>query len=48
MKILFLGIPVALSRPHFYKSDPALLDDFDGLEPNKDKHESHFGIQPVS
>ncbi|CAD0206846.1 unnamed protein product [Chrysodeixis includens] len=38
--------PVYLSFPHFYDADPALLEPFDGLKPNKKKHETYFMIQP--
>lgn len=42
------GFPIALSYPHFYKSDPSLLAKVEGLEPKQDKHESYFFIQPKS
>ncbi|KAJ8706402.1 hypothetical protein PYW08_011028 [Mythimna loreyi] len=38
--------PVYLSFPHFYDADPNLLTPFDGLKPNKKKHETYFMIQP--
>ncbi|XP_049883784.1 scavenger receptor class B member 1 [Pectinophora gossypiella] len=38
--------PVYLSFPHFYDADPTLLTHFDGLNPNKQKHETYFMIQP--
>ncbi|KAH9628089.1 hypothetical protein HF086_018305 [Spodoptera exigua] len=38
--------PVYLSFPHFYDADPALLEPFEGLKPNKKKHETYFMIQP--
>jgi len=37
-----------LSYPHFYKSDPSFLEAIEGLEPNKELHESYFYIQPKS
>lgn len=45
---IFTGFPIALSYPHFYKSDPSLLEDIEGLEPKKELHESYFYIQPKS
>ncbi|XP_011063959.1 PREDICTED: scavenger receptor class B member 1 isoform X2 [Acromyrmex echinatior] len=42
----YYGFPIALSYPHFYKSDPSLLEAIEGLEPNKELHESYFYIQP--
>ncbi|PZC71546.1 hypothetical protein B5X24_HaOG213175 [Helicoverpa armigera] len=38
--------PVYLSFPHFYDADPSLLLPFEGLKPNKKKHETYFMIQP--
>ncbi|KAG6457055.1 hypothetical protein O3G_MSEX010083 [Manduca sexta] len=38
--------PVYLSYPHFYDADPSLLAPFEGLNPDKQKHESYFLIQP--
>ncbi|XP_070154253.1 scavenger receptor class B member 1 isoform X2 [Polyergus mexicanus] len=44
----YYGFPIALSYPHFYKSDPSLLEAIEGLQPVKDLHESYFFIQPKS
>ncbi|XP_043272835.1 scavenger receptor class B member 1-like isoform X2 [Venturia canescens] len=44
----YYGFPIALSYPHFYKSDPSLLASVEGLEPEQEKHESYFFIQPKS
>ncbi|EFN65311.1 Scavenger receptor class B member 1 [Camponotus floridanus] len=44
----YYGFPIALSYPHFYKSDPSLLEAVEGLQPTKDLHESYFFIQPKS
>ncbi|KAL6433299.1 hypothetical protein ACFW04_006469 [Cataglyphis niger] len=44
----YYGFPIALSYPHFYKSDPSLLEAIEGLQPSKDLHESYFFIQPKS
>ncbi|XP_018054995.1 PREDICTED: scavenger receptor class B member 1-like isoform X4 [Atta colombica] len=44
----YYGFPIALSYPHFYKSDPSFLEAIEGLEPNKELHESYFYIQPKS
>lgn len=38
--------PVYLSFPHFYQADPLLLDEIEGLTPNKEEHETYFKIQP--
>lgn len=42
------GAPVFISNPHFYQSDPKFLKEVEGLEPQKDLHETYFKIQPVS
>ncbi|KAL6257532.1 hypothetical protein P5V15_011106 [Pogonomyrmex californicus] len=44
----YYGFPIALSYPHFYKSDPSLVEAIEGLEPKKEDHESYFFIQPKS
>lgn len=41
------GAPVYVSNPHFYRADPRLLADVDGLRPNKTLHDTFFKIQPV-
>ncbi|XP_022218031.2 lysosome membrane protein 2 [Drosophila obscura] len=40
------GAPVYISNPHFYDAHPDLLDSVEGLEPNREKHETYFKIQP--
>lgn len=42
------GFPIALSYPHFYQSDPSLLEALEGLEPKKELHGSYFFIQPTA
>ncbi|XP_076389176.1 scavenger receptor class B member 1 isoform X2 [Megachile rotundata] len=44
----YYGFPIALSYPHFYKSDPSILAAVEGLTPNADLHESFAYIQPQS
>lgn len=43
-----LDIPVSVSLPHFYNSDPSLLDEVEGINPVKEKHETIIIMQPVS
>ncbi|XP_050087454.1 sensory neuron membrane protein 1 [Anopheles aquasalis] len=48
-----LGAPFIASKPHFYGADPKLIQDVDGLEPNKEAHDVyiHFELftgSPVS
>ncbi|XP_016838425.1 scavenger receptor class B member 1 isoform X4 [Nasonia vitripennis] len=44
----YYGFPIALSYPHFYDSDPSLLEAVEGLSPVQELHESYFYIQPKS
>lgn len=44
----YYGFPIALSYPHFYQSDPSLLEALEGLEPKKELHGSYFFIQPTA
>ena len=37
-----------LSWPHFFQADPKLIRDVEGLSPNKEKHQFHIEVQPVS
>ncbi|KAG4067259.1 hypothetical protein HA402_000250, partial [Bradysia odoriphaga] len=43
----YYNIPAAVSYPHFYRSDPTLLDEVDGLQPNAEKHGSEIVLQPT-
>jgi len=40
------GAPMLLSWPHFYNGDPSLLDQVEGLLPDKEKHEFAIDILP--
>lgn len=48
MLLSFLDIPTSVSLPHFYNSDPSLLNEVEGIMPVKEKHESIIVMQPVS
>ncbi|KAH0811538.1 hypothetical protein GEV33_011253 [Tenebrio molitor] len=37
--------PVYLSFPHFFEADPTLIEPFEGLNPDKERHQSYFKIQ---
>jgi hypothetical protein len=39
---------VAVSLPHFYKSDKSLLEAVDGLNPIPEEHGAVIILQPVS
>lgn len=38
----YYDIPITISQPHFYNADPALLEQIDGMKPNKTAHDSSF------
>ena len=42
--------PAFVSYPHFYKTDPVLLDKFENgsLNPSPDLHESQLSLEPIS
>uniref|UniRef100_A0A3B3TQB2 Scavenger receptor class B, member 2a n=1 Tax=Poecilia latipinna TaxID=48699 RepID=A0A3B3TQB2_9TELE len=41
------GAPIVVSFPHFYQADPAYINAVDGLNPNKEEHETYLDLQPV-
>lgn len=41
-----LDIPLAVSLPHYLRSDQSFQEKIVGLHPNEDQHNSHFGLQP--
>lgn len=46
--LFFPDIPAAVSLPHFLNADPSLLEEVDGLHPDKEKHETYVILQQVS
>lgn len=42
------GAPVFISLPHFYKADPILLNQVEGLSPNEKDHSFTITLEPVS
>lgn len=41
------GAPIVVSFPHFYQADPKYINAIDGLNPNKEEHETYLDLQPV-
>lgn len=41
------GAPIVVSFPHFYQADPMYINAVDGLNPNKEEHETYLDLQPV-
>ncbi|MED6257026.1 hypothetical protein ATANTOWER_006973 [Ataeniobius toweri] len=42
------GAPIVVSFPHFYQADPAYINAVDGLNPNKEEHETYLDLQPTT
>jgi hypothetical protein len=40
--------PVFMSYPHFFEADEYYLQNVDGMNPNRDKHQSYITLEPVS
>lgn len=43
----YYNIPVAVSLPHLLDADPSLLEDVEGLKPDRKKHESFVILQQI-
>ncbi|XP_018315153.1 scavenger receptor class B member 1 [Mycetomoellerius zeteki] len=41
----YYNIPAAVSLPHFLDADPSLLENVEGLKPDREKHKSYIIIQ---
>lgn len=44
---LYQGAPIVVSFPHFYQADPKYINAVEGLNPNKEEHETYLDLQPV-
>uniref|UniRef100_A0A672IW51 Lysosome membrane protein 2-like n=1 Tax=Salarias fasciatus TaxID=181472 RepID=A0A672IW51_SALFA len=42
------GAPIVVSFPHFYQADPKYINAVDGLNPNKEEHETYLDLQPTT
>ncbi|RVE67790.1 hypothetical protein OJAV_G00085180 [Oryzias javanicus] len=42
------GAPIVVSFPHFYQADPEYINAVDGMNPNKEEHETYLDLQPTS
>lgn len=45
---IFTGAPIVVSFPHFYQADRQYIDAIEGMNPNKEEHETYLDINPVS
>ena len=46
--IMYVGMPVFSSKPHCLDCDPEYFKNVSGYKPNRKKHDSWVGIEPVS
>ena len=46
--MVYLGMPVFSSKPHCLDCDPEYFKNVSGFQPNRKKHDSWVGIEPVS
>ncbi|XP_059192442.1 lysosome membrane protein 2a isoform X1 [Centropristis striata] len=42
------GAPIVVSFPHFYQADPKYINAVEGLNPNKEEHETYLDLQPTT
>lgn len=42
------GAPIFMSSPHFLNADATLLDDFEGLNPNQEEHDTTLDVEPIT
>ena len=42
------GVPIFISWPHFLDADPIYLKPFNGLKPNRTRHQTYVDIEPVT
>merc|ERR1719446_1358564 len=45
---MLFGADIYISLPHFLNSDPQLVDEFTGLNPDKNLHDLYIGVEPYS
>ncbi|KAI5613211.1 lysosome membrane protein 2 [Silurus asotus] len=42
------GAPIVVSFPHFYQADQKYIDAIDGMNPNKEEHETYLDLNPTT
>ncbi|KAG9261839.1 lysosome membrane protein 2a isoform X1 [Astyanax mexicanus] len=42
------GAPIVVSFPHFYQADTQYIDAIDGMNPNKEEHETYLDLNPTT
>ncbi|KAL0120154.1 hypothetical protein PUN28_008067 [Cardiocondyla obscurior] len=43
-----LQVPIKISLPHFYGSDPRFLELIEGVKPDSEKHQMSFNFEPMT
>ena len=46
--MVYVGMPVFSSKPHCLDCDPEYFKNVSGFQPDRRKHDSWIGIEPVS
>ena len=46
--MMYVGMPVFSSKPHCLDCDPEYFKNVSGFQPDRQKHDSWIGIEPVS
>lgn len=41
------GAPIVMSLPHFYQTEPSIIESVDGMKPGEDLHATFIDIEPV-
>ncbi|XP_068081088.1 scavenger receptor class B member 1 isoform X2 [Anabrus simplex] len=44
----YYGFPIAASNPHFLYGDPSLIDNIEGMKPERSKHISFAEVEPTT
>lgn len=42
------GAPIVVSFPHFYQADKRYIEAIDGMNPNKEEHETYLDLNPTT
>lgn len=42
------GAPIVVSFPHFYQAESKYIDAIDGMNPNKEEHETYLDLNPTT
>jgi scavenger receptor class B protein 1 len=48
MTVVYRGLELYLSKPHFLDGDQTLIDGVNGVEPDYDSHQTYYLVEPIS